>query len=66
MDETRHKRIRLWVGLTFAGLCAVAMVVGMVRDQPTVMAGAFVGGLVAGNVIPYSALKEIVPWGGGS
>lgn len=63
MNDERQKRIRLYVGVAFAALCAVAMIVGMVRDQPSVMAGAFVGGLVAGNVIPYSALKEVVPWG---
>lgn len=68
MIEDRQKRIRLWVGCVFAGLCGVAMIVGMVRDQPSVIAGAFLGGLVAGNVIPYSALKDLTPWGkeGGS
>jgi hypothetical protein len=63
MTEERQKRIRLYVGMTFAALAAVVLVVGLVRDQPWVMAFGFVGGLVAGNVIPYQALKDLLPWG---
>lgn len=63
MTEAQTRRMRLWFGVLFGGLAAVAMVVGMWRDQPSVMAGAFLAGMIAGNVIPYSEIKHLLPWG---
>jgi hypothetical protein len=57
------KRQRMIFGTLFGGLCAVAFLVGLWRDQPIVMAGAFLGGMVAGNVIPYSEVRHLIPWG---
>jgi hypothetical protein len=61
MPET-EKRTRLIAGAVFGGLCVLAFLAGMWRDQPVVMAGSFLGGMVAGNVIPYSEIKHLIPW----
>lgn len=63
MTEHQTKRMRLWFGCIFGALAAVAFLAGLVRDQPTVMAGAFLAGMVAGNVIPYSEIRHLIPWG---
>jgi hypothetical protein len=63
MTEAQQKRLRFWAGLVFGALAAVAMVVGMWRDQPVVMVGGFLGGMVAGNVIPFADIKSVIPWG---
>lgn len=63
MTEHEHKRMRLIAGGVFGALCAIAFLAGLWRDQPVVMAGAFLGGMVAGNVIPYSEIKNLIPWG---
>lgn len=65
MTEADEKKARLTFGTLFGILAAIAMVVGMWRDQPSVMAGAFLAGMIAGNVIPYSEIKHLVPWGNG-
>lgn len=57
-----EKRIRLWAGGAGAALCSLAFVVGMIRDQHHVMFGAFLGIMVAGNVIPFSEVKNLSPW----
>lgn len=58
-----EKRMRLWAGGIGALLCMAGFVAGLVRDQPWVMGGAFIGIMVAGNVIPYSEIKHLLPWG---
>jgi hypothetical protein len=61
IDQT--KRGRMTFGTLFGLLAAVGFVAGLIRDQPTVMLGAFLAGMVAGNVIPYSEIKNLLPWG---
>ena len=60
VEEARIKRLRFGVGLVFAVLCAGAFVVALWRDNTYVLAGSFLGGLIAGNVIPYTIMKDIV------
>lgn len=60
IEDKRVKRLRFWTGLGFAALCGVAFVVALWRDNTYVLAGSFIGGLIAGNVIPYTFVKETV------
>lgn len=60
-----EKRMRLWAGGIGAVLCTAGFVAGLVRDQPAVMLGAFLGVMFAGNVLPYSEIKHLLPWGRG-
>lgn len=60
LEEARTKRLRFWTGLGFAGLCGIAFVVALWRDNTYVLAGAFFGGLIAGNVIPFTQVQNVV------
>jgi hypothetical protein len=65
-DEAKLKRVRLWVGVGGAVLCGLAFLVGLVRDNNVMVFGAFLGGLVAGNVVPLSEVAKFIPTRGGS
>ena len=60
VEDARVKRLRFGVGLLFAVLCAGAFVVALWRDNTYVLAGSFLGGLIAGNVIPYTIMRDLV------
>lgn len=60
-----EKRMRLWAGGIGAVLCTAAFIAGLIRDQPAVMLGSFLGVMLAGNVLPYSEIKHLLPWGRG-
>jgi hypothetical protein len=64
--EAKMKRVRLWVGIGGAVLCGLAFLVGLWRDNNIMVLGSFIGGLVAGNVIPFSEVKSLIPGRGGS
>lgn len=57
------RRLRFWAGCAGAALCVLAFLVALARDNTTVMLGAFLGIMVAGNVIPFSEVKSLLPGG---
>jgi hypothetical protein len=69
IEDANAKRLRFLggpVGIVLAaGVCGVALW----RDNTLLVAGSFLGVLVAGNVIPYSVVRDIIVLrfrGGGS
>lgn len=60
VEDARQKRLRFYAGALGVTLCAVAFLVALWRDQHIVLAGAFVGGLVAGNVIPHTMVRDVI------
>jgi uncharacterized membrane protein YiaA len=49
-----------WAGIAMGVL---AFVVGLWRDNDPVMIGAFLAVMVASNVLPFDAVRKLVPWG---
>lgn len=76
-DETLHpaaeerlqeKRQRTWSGWIAIALALVICVVGLQRSNDTLVWLGFVGGMVAGNRLPFESLTGWLPWrkdGGG-
>ena len=59
------RRLRFWAGCAGAALCVIAFLVALARDNTTVLLGSFLGIMVAGNVIPFSEVKSLIPGGKG-
>lgn len=64
--EAKLRRLRLYVGIAGAALCGLAFLVALYRDNNLVLIGSFLGIMVAGNVIPFSEVKSLIPTRGGS
>jgi hypothetical protein len=60
IDDARSKRLRAWAGGMGVVLCAVAFLTALWRDNTLVLSGSFVGVLVAGNVVPYTVIRDVI------
>lgn len=60
VEVARHRRLRFWTGLVGALLCGLAFVVALWRDNTYVLLGSFLGGMVAGNRIPFSEITGVI------
>jgi hypothetical protein len=60
IDDARSKRLRAWAGALGAVLCAGSFVVALYRDNTLVLAGSFLGVMVAGNVVPYTVIRDVI------
>jgi len=64
VERKAQARLRLYVGIGAATLCGVAFLVALWRDNNIMLVGSFLGIMVAGNVIPFSEVKSLIPtWG---
>jgi hypothetical protein len=69
IEDANTKRLRFLGGLVGIILASAVCGVALWRDNTLLVAGAFLGVLVAGNVIPYSVVRDIIVFrfrGGGS
>jgi hypothetical protein len=69
LEDARAKRLRAWAGALGAVLCAVAFLTALWRDNTFVLGGSFLGVMVAGNVVPYTVIRDVIVLrfrGGGS
>jgi hypothetical protein len=60
VDDARSKRLRFFGGLVGIILASAVCGVALWRDNTLLVAGSFLGVLVAGNVIPYTAVRDII------
>ena len=60
IEDARSKRLRFGAGLLGVLLASAAFVGALLRDNTLVLAGSFLGVLVAGNVIPYTVVRDVL------
>lgn len=56
---------RIWTGWLGLALATVAFCVGLWRDSNVLVLGAFLAAMVAGNRLPFSAVRDLLPRFGG-
>jgi hypothetical protein len=69
IEGARTKRLRAWAGGVGVVLCAIAFLTALWRDNTFVLGGSFLGVMVAGNVVPYTVIRDVIVLrlrGGGS
>ena len=55
---------RIWTGWIGLALATVACLTGLWRDNNILVLGGFLGAMVAGNRLPFSAVRDLLPrWG---
>lgn len=52
---------RIWTGWLGLALATVAFVVGLWRDSNVLVLGAFLAAMVAGNRLPFAAVRDLLP-----
>jgi hypothetical protein len=60
IEDARAKRLRAWAGGMGVALCAVAFLTALWRDNTFVLGGSFLGVMVAGNVVPYTVIRDVI------
>jgi hypothetical protein len=60
IEDARSKRLRAWAGGMGVALCAVAFLTALWRDNTFVLGGSFLGVMVAGNVVPYTVIRDVI------
>jgi hypothetical protein len=69
IEDANAKRLRFLGGLVGIVLASAVCGVALWRDNTLLVAGSFLGVMVAGNVIPYTVVRDIIVLrfrGGGS
>jgi len=59
-QENKQRIVTGWVGLILA---TAACIVGLWRNNDLMAGVAFLGAMVAGNRLPFSSVRSLLPWG---
>jgi hypothetical protein len=60
IEDANTKRLRFLGGLVGIVLASAVCGVALWRDNTLLVAGAFLGVLVSGNIVPYSVIRDVI------